>query len=154
MEKAHREIYNYLRLSPRITTSGMPLEEEIDLIAGLGPATVISLVPEGIGSDLPGEKELVTARGMAFRRIPVIWESPEIDDFGLFLELMATHADQTIHVHCEANMRVSVFMALYRMVEGKWSADRAMPPIGEIWKPNEIWQAFIGKILGHHGIAN
>jgi protein tyrosine phosphatase (PTP) superfamily phosphohydrolase (DUF442 family) len=154
MEKAHREIYNYLRLSSRITTSGMPQKDEIDLIAGLGVDSVISLVPENVGSDWPGEKDRVTAAGMTFSRIPVIFKSPEIADFKLFQQWMANHATQKIHVHCEVNMRVSVFMALHRMVMENWPESRAMAPIGEIWQPNEIWQDFIKKVLTHFGIGH
>ena len=152
MEKAHRKIYNYLRMSSRITTSGMPRENEIDLIARLGVESVISLVPENVGTDLPGEKERVIARDMTFWRIPVIFKSPEIDDFKLFIKWMAEHSRQKIHVHCEANMRVSVFMALYRIVEEKWSEKDAMTPVDEIWQPNEIWCAFIENVLNHYGI--
>jgi protein tyrosine phosphatase (PTP) superfamily phosphohydrolase (DUF442 family) len=146
----HHKIFNYLRLSPRLTTSGMPQFDEIKLIAGLAPNSVISLVPEGVGSDLAGEEDLVTTRGMAFHRIPVIWERPQVDDFRAFRKLMDRLADQVLHVHCEANMRVSVFMALYRMIARSWPRERAMVPIAEIWKPNETWQRFISRVMEAH----
>ncbi|NNG00819.1 MAG: phosphatase [Desulfobacteraceae bacterium] len=142
-------IFNFLRMSSRITTSGMPLKEEIPEIAGLGVESVITLVPEGVGSDLPGEAELVDAAGMRFSRIPVYWESPEIDDFTDFCRIMATNQHQKCHVHCEANMRVSVFMALYRIIVREWTKSAAMTAVAEIWKPNETWQAYIRTILAN-----
>ncbi len=153
MEKSHRDIYNYLRLSPRITTSGMPRKSEIDLIAQLGVKSVISLVPENVGIDLPDEKALVTAKDMTFWRIPVVFKSPEINDFKLFKIWMERHGSQKVHIHCEANMRVSVFMTLHRIVVDKWSEKEALAPIDEIWKPDEIWSEFIDTVLSEYGIT-
>ncbi len=139
-------IFNFLRLSKRITTSGMPLKDEIPLIGGLDTDLIITLVPDGIGTDLPGEADLVKAVGLDFVRIPVYWERPHIDNFKDFCRTMAENKDQNIHVHCEANMRVSVFMALFRMIIQDWPKDKAMAPVAEIWKPNNTWQAFIQKV--------
>ena len=144
---AEASIYNFLRLTPRITTSGMPQSEELDLIYGLGTEVVITLVPEGVGNDIAGEAELVTQAGLVFERIPVIFKAPSLENFKCFCGLMAQYADRVCHVHCEANMRVSVFMALYRLVVHNWAEGDAMAPVAEIWKPNETWQHFIQTVL-------
>ena len=139
-------IFNFLRLSERITTSGMPLKEEIPFIGDLGGDLIITLVPEGVGSDLPGEAGLVYTAGLRFVRIPVYWEKPGLDNFISFCRIMEENIDQKMHIHCEANMRVSVFMALYRIIVNVWPQEKAMAPVAEIWKPNKTWQAFILKV--------
>ncbi len=140
-------IFNYLKLSDRITTSGMPTEEEIPLIAQSGAEVVVSLVPEGVGTDLRSEPSLVSAASLLFERVPVDFRSPRVDDFESFCRVMEKHDNRRIHVHCEANMRVSVFMALYNMIVEGLPEDTAMSAVEEIWKPNETWQAFIQKVL-------
>jgi 4-methyl-5(b-hydroxyethyl)-thiazole monophosphate biosynthesis len=143
------QIYNFLKISDRITTSGMPMKEEIPLIARSGAKAVISLVPKGVGADLRGEKSQVRAAGLFFERLPVDWQSPEVGDFQSFCTIMEEYLDKQIHVHCEANMRVSVFMALYRMIVEGWTREAAMLPVEEIWRPNDTWQAFMQKVLDH-----
>ena len=143
------QLYNYLKISDRITTSGMPTKEEIPLLAQSGAEAVVSLVPEGVGTDLRGEETHVRTIGLDFERLPVEWESPKPGDFHSFCTIMEKYHDKQIHVHCEANMRVSIFMALYRMIVEGWTREAAMAPVEEIWRPNDIWQAFMQKVLDH-----
>ena len=40
-------------------------------------------------------------------------------------------------------MRVSVFLALYRILELGWTYTDAMAQVTDVWEPDAVWQAFI-----------
>lgn len=54
---------------------------------------------------------------------------------------------QRVYVHCAANMRVSVFTAIYGTRRMGWSKARAAEHIAEVWEPDEIWRAFLSAQL-------
>jgi uncharacterized protein (TIGR01244 family) len=142
-----QSIYNYLPLSSRIATSGQPTADQIQAIAEAGFEVMINLALPSSDNALSNEKELAEALGMHYVHIPVIWEHPTAADLASFLHAMKTHESQRVFVHCAANMRVSVFMALYRVKSLGWSREAAMQAVYKIWQPNEIWNNFIDQTL-------
>jgi hypothetical protein len=48
-------------------------------------------------------------------------------------------------------MRVSVFMALYRIINLGWDRSVAFSELKKIWEPNETWKAFIDLMLAKEG---
>lgn len=147
-----KKIYNYLRLSSRIDTAGQPLEDEIPMIIENGTEVVISLVPEGVSDEVPSEQTLFEQNSIVFKRIPVQWESPEKENFQTFLSIMDRYKDKQMFIHCQANMRVSVFMALYHIIVKGWQVQDAMVEVRKIWNPDDIWQAFFEQILSDHQV--
>jgi len=85
---------------------------------------------------------------MKYIQIPVLWEDPIPEDFEIFVGVLDAHPDKKIFVHCAANMRVSVFIALYRILQLGWESDLAFVDVHEIWEPNECWVKFIDEVLG------
>ena len=108
---------------------------------------VINLALPTSDNALINEKELVETTGMRYVQIPVVWEQPTEANLASFLHAMTMYESQRVFIHCAANMRVSVFMALYRIRSLGWSRDDAMQMVYEIWKPNEIWSRFIEQNL-------
>jgi protein tyrosine phosphatase (PTP) superfamily phosphohydrolase (DUF442 family) len=147
MDAELRAIYNYLPLSSRIATSGQPTAQQIQAIAEAGFEVVINLALPTSDNALINEKELVETTGMRYVQIPVVWEQPTEANLASFLHAMTMYESQRVFIHCAANMRVSVFMALYRIRSLGWSRDDAMQMVYEIWKPNEIWSRFIEQNL-------
>jgi hypothetical protein len=64
-----------------------------------------------------------------------------------FFDAMVKHQDEKIWVHCAANMRVSAFLGLYRVVKQGWEEDRAFDLMRSLWQPNEVWSSFIANAL-------
>jgi hypothetical protein len=56
---------------------------------------------------------------------------------------MKAYQDQPVYVHCAMNMRVSVFVYLYRYLILGVPDSEAYQSVMTIWQPNEIWQNFI-----------
>jgi protein tyrosine phosphatase (PTP) superfamily phosphohydrolase (DUF442 family) len=140
-------IYNFLQLSENIVTSGQPTEDQIVEIHQAGFEVVINLGLTGTDYALEDEAGLIANLGMKYIHIPVIWENPTLEDLDEFLSTMDLLQGKKIFVHCAANMRVSAFMALYRVLRLGWEPDRAMEDVHRIWEPNAVWDAFIKQAL-------
>jgi hypothetical protein len=63
---------------------------------------------------------------------------------------MEKYRDRRIFVHCAANMRVSVFVYLYRCLTGTPPTEAATA-LHAIWHPNPTWQALIDEVLSTAG---
>lgn len=144
---ALEEIYNFRWRDPSLATAGQPLEDELHAVAAEGFEVVINLALLDAEYALPDEAGLVRSLHMAFFHIPVIWENPTLADLQQFFAIMHQVQGRKIFLHCAANMRVSVFLALYRMIKLGWSYSDAMTQVTDVWDPDVVWQAFIQKAL-------
>lgn len=142
-----KEIYNYLSLTESIATAGQPTEGQIAAIAENGYEVVINLGLADAEYALDNEEAVVMAHGMHYIHLPVIWERPTVRDFDRFIEVMEAYKPKKVFIHCAANMRVSVFIALYRILRSGWSEEKAFVQVKRIWVPNDTWQMFIDGIL-------
>ena len=147
------DIYNYLKLSNMISTSGQPTEEQVSEIAQAGFQVIFNLGLTGTDYALPDEAATVKAHGMEYLHIPVQWQQPTLTDLEAFFSTMEANRERKVFIHCAANMRVSVFMALYRILRLDWSPEKAFQEVQCIWTPDQVWQAFIDQALQAEGKA-
>ena len=145
-----KDIYNYLKFSDSIATSGQPTKEQFSAIKDSGYQTVVNLALSTSTNALHNEKEVVENLGMHYVHIPVVWENPTLEDVEHFFSVMKANADKKTFVHCAANMRVSAFMYLYRCIHDRMSDEEAKKYLSQIWLPNETWQKFIEQVLEHY----
>lgn len=148
-DQSIQSIYNFLKISDSIATSGQPTEEQFSTIKEAGYQVVVNLALPESPNALPDEKKVVEALDMQYVHIPVIWENPKIEDVTHFFSVMKANADKTIFVHCAANMRVSAFMYLYRRIHEQISEEEAKQDLHQIWIPNEVWQKFMEQVVEH-----
>lgn len=150
MSNKIEDIYNFLKLSDSIATAGQPTAAQLLAVKESGYQAVINLaLPESLNA-LPDEQAIVEAQGMEYVHIPVIWENPTLEDIQRFFTVMETNADQNVFVHCAANMRVSAFMYLYRLIHKHISEEEAKQDLHQIWVPNENWQKFIAQVIEYY----
>ena len=143
------DIFNFLPLSEKLFTSGMPKAEQLEDAAQRGVNLIINLAPHEVMDALPGESELVASLGMQYVNIPVIWNTPTKDGLERFMDVMDENKDKTILVHCQANFRATAFVALYRILRKGWNAEDAMEGMHKIWDTEDypIWKMFIEENL-------
>lgn len=141
------DIYNFLKLSDRIATSGQPNQEQFQAIKAAGYQVIVNLALPESPNALKDEKQIVESQGMQYVHIPVIWENPTIENVTDFFSVMEAIADKKVFVHCAANMRVSAFMYLYRYLNQGISDEDAKKDLQKILIPNEIWQKFIEQVI-------
>ena len=142
------QIYNYRAVDETLGTSGQPSEAQLGSIASAGFKTVINLAlhddPRYSLSDEPGAAR---ALSLTYVHIPVAFAAPTEDDMLAFFAAMAAHRDEKVWIHCAANMRVSAFLGLYRVIKLGWKEERAFELMRSLWQPNEVWSSFISAML-------
>ncbi|GAX41258.1 hypothetical protein NIES4075_22270 [Tolypothrix sp. NIES-4075] len=141
------DIYNFLKISDTIATSGQPTQEQFQVIKGAGYEVIVNLALPESPNALKDEKQIVESKDMQYVHIPVVWKKPTLENVTEFFSVMEGNADKQVFVHCAANMRVSAFMYLYRRLHEGISDEDAKKDLQKIWIPNEIWQNFIEQVI-------
>ena len=141
-------IYNHRAVDDTLGTSGQPTVAQLGAIAEAGFHTVINLaLHDDPRYSLPDEPGTVASLGMAYVHIPVQFATPTRADLLAFFDAMQAHAGQRVWVHCAANMRVSAFLGLYRVLRQGVSPETAFDLMHDLWEPNAVWSAFIADAL-------
>ncbi|MBW4479810.1 MAG: protein tyrosine phosphatase family protein [Tolypothrix brevis GSE-NOS-MK-07-07A] len=141
------DIYNFLKISDTIATSGQPTSKQFSAIKKAGYEVIVNLALPESSNALPDEKQIVENQGMQYIHIPVVWENPTLENVTEFFHVMEGNVDKQVFVHCAANMRVSAFMYLYRCLHEGISNEDAKKDLQKIWIPNETWQSFIEQVI-------
>ncbi|HEY9848762.1 MAG TPA: protein tyrosine phosphatase family protein [Leptolyngbyaceae cyanobacterium] len=146
-ENSIENIYNFLKISEKVATAGQPTESQLAAIKQAGYQIVINLALPESPKALPNESAIVQNLGMEYIHIPVLWENPTLENIKQFFSVMQANSNQQVFVHCAANMRVSAFMYLYRLLCEKVDEEIAQIDLHRIWFPNEKWQDFIQEVI-------
>jgi len=137
------EIYNFRSVTTRLWTAGQPTEKQLHHVREAGFDAVINLALPTSDNAIPNEGSIVTGLGMAYIHIPVDFKAPTSHDFRAFCGVMDALVDRRVFVHCAANMRVSAFMFLYRVLRNDVPVPEAERDLHAIWQPDEVWSRFI-----------
>jgi protein tyrosine phosphatase (PTP) superfamily phosphohydrolase (DUF442 family) len=137
------EIYNFRSLGDKLATAGQPTEAQFKQVHEAGFDAVVNLALPTSDNALPNEGSLVTSLGMSYVHIPVNFQAPTTQDFRAFSRVMEAFNDRSVFVHCAANMRVSAFMFLYRVLVQHVPASEAERDLHAIWQPDDVWSKFI-----------
>jgi uncharacterized protein (TIGR01244 family) len=141
------EIRAFRAISPTLWTSGQPTEADFTAIRDAGFVTVVNLALPTSDHALPNEGSIVTALGMTYIHLPIKFDSPQKEDFEKFRAIMNTFSKKPIYVHCAANMRVSAFVYLHRILDLGVSPEAALNDLEAIWSPDTVWSTFINTRL-------
>ncbi len=146
-------IYNFHAIGDQLGTAGQPTESQFQLVHDAGFKAVINLALPTSDHALPNEGSVVTGLGMSYVHIPVDFKAPTSQDFEAFCRMMEAFDDQPVFVHCAANMRVSAFVFLYRVLHQRIARSEAERDLHAIWEPDEVWNRFIQDQLNSPGPA-
>jgi protein tyrosine phosphatase (PTP) superfamily phosphohydrolase (DUF442 family) len=137
------EIYGFRPVGDRLGTAGQPTEPQFRAVQESGFEAVINLALPTSDNAIANEGSVVTGLGMSYVHIPVDFKAPTSRDFRAFCRVMAVFEDRPVFVHCAANMRVSAFVFLYRVLVQNIPVAEAERDLHAIWQPDEIWSRFI-----------
>lgn len=137
--------YNFRRVSATVTTSGIVAADDLARLRAEGYDLVVNLLPDTSEHAVGDEAAIVGDQGLTYAYIPVDFAAPSREELDKFAEVMDAHAGKSIHVHCAANYRVSVFYGLYAVRRGMWSTDEAERHVHGVWPdgPDPVWHDFI-----------
>lgn len=147
------DILNYLPISDTIGTAGQPTPAQFAAIAAAGYDIVVNLAMPDSDNALPNEQQIVASQGMLYVHIPVVWEHPTAHNLEQFFDVMARCRSRRVFVHCAMNMRVSVFVFLYRVIWLGVPQEIARNDLLRIWQPNPVWQRYLEDSLAEYGIT-
>ena len=136
-------IYNYIKISEQVSTSGQPTENQFPLIKAADFNTIINLAPHNVENSIADEAATTSALGLRYIHIPVDFQNPSELDFEQFVETMQSMAGEKVWVHCAANMRVSAFIFRYRCEILNEEENTAKQDIAKIWQPFGAWKKFL-----------
>jgi protein tyrosine phosphatase (PTP) superfamily phosphohydrolase (DUF442 family) len=146
-EQRINSILNYLEVSKQLGTGGQPQSSAFASLAAAGYQVVINLGMPHSEEAVSDEDWLVTEQGMTYVHLPVPWEKPTAEHVARFFAMMEVFGDKRIFVHCIMNMRVSVFVYLYRVCREGIAPEVAQATMLRIWEPSEQWQSLIEAVL-------
>ena len=142
------DIFNFLSITESLSTSGQPTEAQLTELGKEGYDVILNLAPHDEPRySLPDETSYVKSLGMQYIHIPVQFENPLKSDLVTYFKAMESNKDKRVHVHCSANMRVTVFLGLYFLIRDGKSKEEAFEPMWQIWKPDSVWSSFIDSML-------
>ena len=141
------EIYSFRAVGDRLGTAGQPTESQFRAIREAGFDAVINLALPTSDNALAHEGSVVTGLGMSYVHIPVDFKEPTSRDFRAFCRVLEAFDGQRVFVHCAANMRVSAFVFLYRVLHQRVPLSDAERDLHAIWQPDEVWSRFIQNQL-------
>jgi len=139
------KIINFLQIDKKIYTAGQPVIDQFSQLKQINIKTVINLALPTTEGVIKNEAEIVTLLGMTYIQIPVEFNGPREVELKRFYKAMELSLNEPVFVHCMLNMRVSVFIYLYRINILKEPAESAWKDVLKIWDPDEIWTSFIEK---------
>lgn len=136
-------IYNFRSITEKLGTAGQPTESQLDIVRDAGYEAVVNLALPTSDNAIPNEGSIVSGLGMAYVHLPVDFKAPTSRDFRAFCRVLDAFEDRRVFVHCAANMRVSAFVFLYRVLRKHVPVTGAERDLHAIWKPDEVWSRFI-----------
>jgi protein tyrosine phosphatase (PTP) superfamily phosphohydrolase (DUF442 family) len=141
------EIYKFHSIGKKLGTAGQPTEAQFQSIREAGFETVINLALPTSDKAIVNERSIVTGLGLAYVHIPINFKAPTSQNFQAFCRVMEAFGDKPVFVHCAANMRVSVFVFIYRVLHQSVSISDAELDLYAVWQPDEVWKHFINDQL-------
>lgn len=148
----HEPPLNTVVIDDRLATSGQPSGAQLRRLRAQGFDAVINLAPpEGYGS-VADEAEIVRQQGLVYHNIPVNWERPTAGDFERFRSVLDGLRGRRIWVHCQMNLRASVFVFLHRVLSERVAPGEAIAQVHAVWAPNATWREFARATLALHGV--
>jgi len=143
---------NTVMIDGSLSTAGQPDADTLGSLAERGYRLVVNLAPPQSRDAVHDESRLLGEDGVAYVNIPVDWQRPTLADFALFSAVLDGADGRKTLVHCQMNMRASVFTFLYRVVHGGVAPDEAYEAVRSVWRPNGQWAEFGAQVLEQHGI--
>jgi protein tyrosine phosphatase (PTP) superfamily phosphohydrolase (DUF442 family) len=141
---------NYIEATPTIASAGMPTRDQLRALAARNRA-VINLAPSDAFGSHADERAIVEGAGARYVHVPVDFAAPRPADYERFAHELGALSEQKVFVHCQMNMRASVFVFLYRVLELGDDAERAYDDVLKVWQPNTVWSRFAVTVLKSRG---
>lgn len=145
--------HNLVEINPQLITSGQPTAAFLESLKAQGFGAVIFIAPPTVSNAVKEEPLIIGRQGLLYANIPVNFMAPTAADFKAFSAVLTAWRDRKVLVHCQVNMRASVFLFLYRVLHEKEQPEKAYESVRRVWNPDPVWRDFLVSTLKSNGIA-
>jgi uncharacterized protein (TIGR01244 family) len=139
-------------IDDRLCTSAQPSAEQLATLGETGVRHVINLALPDSDHAVADEAARLTAQGITYLQVPVLWENPTAAQFTLFAQVLWAMREEPVLVHCACNKRSSAFVFLYRVLHEAADVGEAAAVMHAIWRPDGVWRDFIAAQLDAGGL--
>jgi len=143
-------IRNFLQVNPQFCTGGQPRLEHFAKLKADGVKAVLNLRQP---SEHRAEEEqaAVSAAGLKYFNIPVVYASPTDAQVDEFLKLTDDPANRPMFIHCTAAIRVGAFWMIRRAVRDGLTPDAALEEARKVGLVNAPHlEEFARKYIASH----
>jgi uncharacterized protein (TIGR01244 family) len=145
-------VRNYSRVDATVGCGGAT---DASAMAGLrkeGYVSVINLrLPTEEGANVDAGRAAAQAAGLKYIHLPLNAASPDPKVVDGFLAAVADRANQPVYIHCGTANRVGAVWMIKRVLQDKWSTDRALAEAQAIGLTSAPLTAFATEYLKQHG---
>ena len=145
------EPLNFVEYRKGLSSAAQPAQAWLKTVKDRRFDLVINLAPPQSNGSIETEAALIGKQGITYLNIPVDFSKPTLEDFRFFSEVMKASSKQNVFVHCQANLRASSFVFLYRVIHEGVSVDEAAVALNQVWVPHPAWKQFITEVLRAYG---
>lgn len=145
-------LINQVEVSAWIMTAGQPSEAQLARMEKSDFELVVNLSPLNMAESLPDEERIIGGKGIDYAHIPVDVRAYDLGQFEMFSDLLNQYRGRKVLVHCQVNMRASVFTFMYQVVHEEIDPDTAYQHVAVIWVPGKQWFDFIGQVFAKYRI--
>jgi protein tyrosine phosphatase (PTP) superfamily phosphohydrolase (DUF442 family) len=131
-----KNILNYRKNSEMLSTSGQPTESEIKLLKNSGFEAVINIRPDFEMHYEFDEKSEVEKLGLEYFSLPMTFDTLDTSILSMFFKLVEDQKEKKTLIHCHHNIRVSVLLALYRIIKLNWEKEDAYKELSSLMDVN------------------
>ena len=142
---------NFVNWRPGLASSAQPTADWLAKVKENKYDLVVNLAPPQSHGSIANEGGIVGSKGVPYVNIPVDFSKPTAEDFRLFSEVLKANRERNVFVHCQVNMRGTVFTFLYRVIHEGADPRESLAKLQSVWNPDGVWKRFLEETLKANG---
>jgi len=144
-------IRNYSRVDATVGCGGATDPAAMSALRKEGYVSVINLrLANEEGANVDAGRAAAQAAGLKYIHLPFNAAMPDAKVIDTFLATVADKGNQPVYIHCGSANRVGGVWMIKRVLQDKWSLDRALTEAKAIGLNNPALQTFATDYINSH----
>jgi uncharacterized protein (TIGR01244 family) len=144
-------VRNYSRVDATVGCGGQVDPAAMKTLKGEGYVSVINLrLPTEEGANVDAGRAAAQAAGLKYIHLPFNAAMPDSKVVDSFLAAVADKSNQPVFIHCGSANRVGGMWMIKRVLQDKWTIDRAAVEAEAIGLNNPQLKAFATEYIKSH----
>jgi uncharacterized protein (TIGR01244 family) len=144
-------VRNYSKVDSTVGCAGATDPSAMKALKADGYVSVINLrMPTEQGADIEGSRAAAQAAGLKYFHFPFNTATPDAAVVASFLSTVADTRNQPVFVHCGSANRVGGMWMIKRVLQDKWTIDKARVEADAIGLREPAMIAFVTDYINTH----